>query len=93
MWFGSGITSLSGIRNTIFCILTGIIRDLVEPCVRMLSEWKSCDVEELYVQPDHIYPLFSIPPRVSASELIGTLKGKLAIKAVQELFSVEQKPY
>ncbi len=38
-----------------FRILTGIVKDLVEHDIRMLCEWKGCDVEELNVQSDHIY--------------------------------------
>ena len=42
--------------------------------------WKGCEVIELNVQIDHIHLVISIPPKVSISELMGTLKGKLAIK-------------
>lgn len=62
-----------------FRILTGIVKDLVEHDVRMLCEWKGCDVEELNVQLDRIQFLVSIPPWVSVSELMGTLKRNLAI--------------
>ena len=61
-------------------ILTGEIRTFVEKDLRMLCEWKGCEIEEMNVQTDHIHLLVSIPPKVSVSVLIGTLKGKLAIK-------------
>lgn len=76
-----------------FRILTGIVKDLVEHDVRMLCEWKDCDVEELNVQPDHIHLLVSIPSRASVSELIGTLKGKLAIKLFKSYLQLKQDPY
>lgn len=76
-----------------FRILTGIVKDLVEHDIRMLCEWKGCDIEELNVQPDHIHLLVSIPPRVSVSELIGTLKGKLAIKLFKSYPQLKQKSY
>ncbi|KAA6318759.1 hypothetical protein EZS27_031275, partial [termite gut metagenome] len=63
-----------------FRILTGVVKDLVEEDIRMLCEWKGCEVEEMNVQSDHIHLLVSIPPKVSISELMGILKGKLAIK-------------
>lgn len=63
-----------------FRVLTGLVKDLVEHDIRMLCEWKGCEVIELNVQADHVHPVVSIPPRVSVSELMGTLKGKLAIK-------------
>jgi len=59
----------------------------------MLCEWKRCEVEDLSVQPDHIHLLVSIPPKVSVSELVGTLKGKLAIKLFKSYPRLKQKPY
>lgn len=63
-----------------FRILTGLVKELVDHDLRMLCDWKGCEVIELNIQPDHVHLIVSIPPKVSVSELIGTLKGKLAIK-------------
>ena len=63
-----------------FRILTGIVKELVVNDIKMLCQWKECEVEELSVQPDHIHLIVSMPPKVSVSELIGLLKGKLVIK-------------
>jgi len=41
-------------------------------------------VEEINVQSDHIHLILSIPPKYSVSEIMGWLKGKLAIKLFQE---------
>ena len=76
-----------------FRILTGAIKELVEEDLRMLCEWKSCEVLELNVQIDHIHLLVSIPPRVSVSDLMGTLKGKLAIKLFKSYPGLKKKPY
>ena len=76
-----------------FRILTGVIKEMLESDIRMLCEWKSCDVEELSVQQDHIHLLVSVPPKVSVSELMGTLKGKLAIKLFKSYPRLKQKPY
>jgi putative transposase len=76
-----------------FRILTGVIKEMLECDIRMLCEWKSCDVEELSVQQDHIHLLVSVPPKVSVSELMGTLKGKLAIKLFKSYPRLKQKPY
>ena len=76
-----------------FRILTGAIKADVESDIGMLCEWKRCEVEELSVQPDHIHLLVSIPPKVSVSELVGTLKGKLAIKLFKSYPRLKQKPY
>lgn len=60
--------------------MTGLVKDLIEHDIRMLSEWKRSEVIELNVQADHVHLVISIPPKVAVSELMGTLKGKLAIK-------------
>ena len=46
----------------------------------MLCEWKGIEILEMNIMLDHIHVLCSVPPKVSISELMGTLKGKLAIK-------------
>lgn len=76
-----------------FRVLTGLVKDLVEHNIKMLCEWKDCEVEELSVQPDHIHLLVSIPPKVSVSELMGLLKDKLAIKLFKSYPQLKQKPY
>ena len=74
-------------------ILKGVIKTLVEKDIRMLCEWKSCEVQELNVQEDHIHLLVSVPPKVSISKLMGTLKGKIAIKLFRSYPKLKQKPY
>ena len=41
-------------------------------------------VEELNIQPDHVHVILSIPPKYSVSDMVGYLKGKLAIKLFQQ---------
>ncbi len=74
-------------------ILKGVVKDLVEQDVRMLCQWKGCDVGELNVQEDHVHLLVSVPPKVSISKLMGTLKGKLAIKLFKSYPKLKKKPY
>jgi putative transposase len=62
-----------------FRVLFGEVKFLVERDIRMLCEWKGVEVIELNVQIDHVHIVCSIPPKVSVSELLGTLKGKLAL--------------
>ena len=76
-----------------FRVLTGEIKRLVEEDLRMLCEWKECDIQELSIQSDHIHVVLSIPPKVSVSTLMGTLKGKLAIKLFKTYPHMKQKPY
>ena len=81
-----------------FRVLTGLVKDLVEHDIRMLSEWKGCEVIELNVQADHVHLVISIPPKVSVSTLMavrrcGILKGKLAIKLFKSYPQLKKKPY
>lgn len=76
-----------------FRILTGAVKELVEHDVRVLCEWKSSHVEELNVQEDHVHLVVSVPPKVSVSQLMGILKGKLAIKLFKSYPALKKKPY
>jgi putative transposase len=76
-----------------FRILKGAIKELVDHDIRMLCEWKQCVVGELNVQDDHIHLLVSVPPKLSISKLMGTLKGKIAIKLFKSYPKLKQKPY
>lgn len=74
-------------------ILKGLIKELVEKDIHSLCEWKSCEVQELNIQEDHIHLLVSVPPKVSISKLMGVLKGKIAIKLFKSYPKLKQKPY
>ena len=76
-----------------FRILKGAVGDMVESDIRSLCDWKGCDVEELSVQEDHVHLMVSIPPKVSVSKLMGTLKGKLAIKPFKSYPNLKRRPY
>ncbi len=74
-------------------ILKGTIKDLLTDDIRMLCEWKSCEVQELNIQEDHVHLLVSIAPKVSVSKLMGILKGKTAIKLFKSYPKLKKKPY
>ena len=76
-----------------FRILTGEIKKLVEEDIKMLCEWKKCEIQEMSVQSDHVHLVLSIPPKVSVSDMMGILKGKLAIKLFKSYPRLKQKPY
>ncbi len=76
-----------------FRILQGQVKQLVEEDIKMLCEWKKSEVLELNVQSDHVHLVVSIPPKVSVSEFMGTMKGKLAIKLFKSYLDLKRKPY
>ena len=57
-------------------VLKGVRKDLLDKDIQMLCEWKGAEVLELSIQHDHVHMVVSVPPRVSISELMGTVKGK-----------------
>lgn len=59
----------------------------------MLYDRKGVEVIELNVQIDHVHVVCSIPPKVSVSEFMDILKGKLAIKLFKTYPKMKQKPY
>ena len=74
-------------------ILTGEVGKLVDQDIRKLSEWLGCEVMELNVQADHVHVVVSIPPKVSVSTYMGTIKGKIAIKMFKSYPKLKKKPY
>ena len=74
-------------------IITGVVKELIEQDIKTLSESKGCEIEEMNVQQDHIHLIVSIPPRLSVSEYMGILKGKLAIKLFKSYPQLKKKPY
>jgi putative transposase len=76
-----------------FRILTGEIGTQVDQDIRVLSEWLGCEVLELNVRIDHVHTVVSIPPKVSVSTYLGTIKGKIAIKIFKSYPKLKKKPY
>lgn len=74
-------------------ILSGVIKELIETDIRKLCEWKRCEIKEMNVQIDHVHLVASIPPKVSVSEFMGIMKGKLAIKLFKSYPELKKRPY
>lgn len=51
------------------------IRDIL----KQLCGYKSVEILEGHLVPDHVHMLVSIPPKLSVSQFIGYLKGKSAL--------------
>ncbi len=50
----------------------------------LCSRKDQVQVEEVNIQPDHVHLLLSIPPKYSVSEIMGYLKGKIAIRLFEK---------
>lgn len=76
-----------------FRVLKGQIAHEVFNCVQVYSSRLGCKVIELNVQSDHVHLLVKVPPKVSISELMGTVKGKSALRIFTRFPYLKQKPY
>lgn len=76
-----------------FRILTGKIADETQNCIRAFSEQQGCEIIELNVQIDHVHLLVMVPPKVSISNFVGTIKGRTAIRIFNKFRKLKDKPY
>ena len=74
-------------------ILTGLVGQEVEQCIRAFAERLGAEIVELNVQADHVHLLAMVPPKVSISEFVGTLKGRTAIRVFNKFRHLKHKPY
>ena len=45
------------------------------------------------VQVDHVHMLAMVPPKVSVSGYVGTIKGRTAIRVLNKFRQLKEKPY
>ena len=74
-------------------ILSGNIAHEVKNCVRAFTEQLKCELIELNVQIDHVHLLVMIPPKVSVSDYVGTVKGRTAIRVFNKFKQLKERPY
>ncbi len=74
-------------------VLTGEVGFEVMKTVRVFSERLGCEIVELNVQADHVHLLIKVPPKVSISKLLGSVKGKTAIQVFRQFPYLKKKPY
>jgi len=74
-------------------ILKDEVRDEVEHCIRMFADQKGCTINELNVQQDHFHVLIMVPPKESISGIVGTLKGRTAIRVFNRFKQMKDRPY
>ena len=74
-------------------ILEGKIAWEVSNCDRAFSEQQGGEIVELNIQLDHVHLLVMIPPKVSVSNFVGTIKGRTAIRIFNKFRNIKEKPY
>ncbi len=76
-----------------FRVLKGAIAEEVATCIRIFSEQLRCEIIEMNVQVDHVHLLVMVPPKVSVSGFVGTIKGRTAIRVLNKFRKLKEKPY
>ena len=76
-----------------FRVLEGKIGAEVDRCIRQLCDQLGGEIVELNVQFDHVHLLAMVPPKISISEFVGTVKGRTAIRVFNKFRELKRKPY
>ena len=74
-------------------MLTGEVGQEVKNCIQVFSGQLGYEVVELNIQQDHIHLVSNVPPKVSISQFMGTLKGRTAIRVFSKFPYLRDKPY
>ena len=74
-------------------VLHGEIARDVEAGIRGYSERQGGEVVEVSVQVDHVHLQVLVPPKVSISNFVGTIKGRTAIRILNRHKELKRKPY
>ena len=61
-------------------VFTKEIKEAVKTELKKLCVWMRIEVIEGHVCKDHVHMCLAIPPKHAISDVIGTLKGKVAIR-------------
>ena len=83
--------------HVIFCpkyryrILRGGVGSKTRDWIRRICEWKGVEILEGNVSYDHVHLLLSIPPKMAVSEVVGTIKGRVAIRMFKEIPEIRKK--
>lgn len=65
-----------------FRVLEGLVAQEVHNGIQVFCGRLGCEVVELNIQKEHIHLLVMVPPKVSISNLLGTVKGRTAIRSL-----------
>lgn len=76
-----------------FKTLVGEVAKETESCIRAFTEQQGAEIIELSIQIDHVHLLDNVPPKVSFSNFVGTIKGRTAIRIFNKFRNLKHKPY
>ena len=74
-----------------FRVLEGRVKEEVEDCIRTFTAVQKCELVELNIQIDHVHMLILVPPKISISTFMGTVKGCTAIRVLNKFRKLKKK--
>ena len=74
-----------------FRIMHGQVGQKVRDWIRKVSEWKGSEIIEGHVSRDHVHIVLCIPPKYAVSEVIGTIKGRVAIRLFKHVPDLRER--
>lgn len=72
-------------------IIYNQLRKEIMQILKDLCKWKSIEIIEGNMMPDHVHMLVSIPPKYSISQIMGYLKGKSAMMIFERHANLKYK--
>tara|TARA_B100001971_G_C17958041_1_gene415955 strand:+ start:260 stop:598 length:339 start_codon:yes stop_codon:yes gene_type:complete len=65
----------------------------VHNCLNIFASQLGSEIVDLNIKTDHIHLIINVPPKVSISQMMGTLKGRTAIRVFKQYPYLKKKPY
>jgi putative transposase len=72
-------------------VMKGDVGRSVRDIIRQLCAWKKVEILAGNVQIDHIHLVVAIPPKYSVSKFVGFVKGKSAIKILDQYPTLKRR--
>ena len=74
-------------------VLSVALNKTVHNCVNIFADQLGSEIVELNTKADHIHLIINVPPKISISQLMGTLKGRTTISIFKQYPYLKKKPY
>ena len=74
-----------------YSVFTKEVKDAVKEEIKKLCTWMRIEIIEGHVCKDHVHVCMAIPPKYAVSEVIGTIKGKTAIRLFRKFPELRKK--
>jgi putative transposase len=72
-------------------VMKGDVGRSTRDIIKQLCTWKRVEILAGNVQNDHIHLVVAIPPKYSVSEFVGFVKGKSAIKILDQYPTIKRR--